>query len=71
VSVSTKVVVGLDSRALRNIVDCLELAVIRGDTPDLHTLTGASFPEIRSMYLTASGALGRFMHAHRIASDSN
>jgi len=50
-----------------HIGDCLEMVVIEGDDPELHTLAGAFFPDIRSMYLTVAGAMGDFKQARRIA----
>lgn len=67
VSTSTRVSIGVGAEVMHWIADCLELAVVRGDDRHLHTLTGAWYPEIRTMYLTTCRALGSFKHAREVA----
>jgi hypothetical protein len=43
---------------LQQLSDRPEMVVTEGDDPELHTLGGAFFPDIRSMYLTVAGAMG-------------
>jgi hypothetical protein len=66
VNYTAHVVLGVDRALFQRIEDCLAVVVREGDDADLHTLTGAWFPEIRAMYLTAAGANGHFRSARRI-----
>ena len=67
VGYTAQVVFGVHADVLQRIEDCLAAVVTEGDDPDLHTLTGAWFPEIRRMYLTVAGAGGHFRSAHQAA----
>lgn len=67
VSVSSRIVFGVDALVARRLADCLEEVVMKGDGAELHTMTGLWFLEIRTMYLAVSAALGRYRHALRIA----
>jgi hypothetical protein len=65
VNYNAQVVFGVDHALLQRVEDCLAMMVGDGDVPDLHTLTGAWFAEIRTMYLTVAGANGHFRSAHQ------
>ncbi len=58
VSSSTRIVVGFERNVVQALAECLELVVRDGPNPQLQTLTGFTYDDVRSMYLSIAAALG-------------